>query len=377
MVREVKRRSLRKRPRLELEELEEPSSALTHLAPSLQGTPYPSARLSPPTLPSTPAAAFRKDLHLGSYRKLKSPLLYSRSPGSDNKENSPVSSSPAPIRRRSSFFSPASLRHQLSRAGRVEASPLGPPPAPPLFGQGRHIPLRQGHLWKRCGRLNWRRRYCTLLADRLVYHASLQAYLDNLPGKEIPLETITVKVAGTGEEEAPADAVHVWTIVSLSQQYWTFGCQCPGEREGWVTALQGRVQACLQGHATQQGSDVVERLRGLEGNSHCADCGRPGPEWASINLGVLLCIECCGAHRSLGSHVSKVRSLFLDCVDATSLAHLAAVGNRAAAEVWEVGMEPRERPEEGASRGQREAFVHTKYVVGRWRAGQGGGGEEG
>lgn len=37
-----------------------------------------------------------------------------------------------------------------------------------------------------------------------------------------------------------------------------------------------------------------------------------GPDWASINLGILVCIECSGIHRSLGVHVSKVRSLTLD-----------------------------------------------------------------
>lgn len=36
------------------------------------------------------------------------------------------------------------------------------------------------------------------------------------------------------------------------------------------------------------------------------------PEWASLNLGVLMCIECSGIHRNLGSHISKVRSLGLD-----------------------------------------------------------------
>lgn len=36
------------------------------------------------------------------------------------------------------------------------------------------------------------------------------------------------------------------------------------------------------------------------------------PDWASLNLGVLMCIECSGIHRNLGSHISKVRSLDLD-----------------------------------------------------------------
>jgi len=41
-------------------------------------------------------------------------------------------------------------------------------------------------------------------------------------------------------------------------------------------------------------------------------CLVSGPDWASINLGILVCIECSGIHRSLGVHVSKVRSLTLD-----------------------------------------------------------------
>ena len=37
-----------------------------------------------------------------------------------------------------------------------------------------------------------------------------------------------------------------------------------------------------------------------------------GPDWASINLGITVCIECSGVHRNMGVHFSKVRSLTLD-----------------------------------------------------------------
>uniref|UniRef100_A0A8C8ZGU4 Arf-GAP with coiled-coil, ANK repeat and PH domain-containing protein n=1 Tax=Prolemur simus TaxID=1328070 RepID=A0A8C8ZGU4_PROSS len=57
---------------------------------------------------------------------------------------------------------------------------------------------------------------------------------------------------------------------------------------------------------------VLQRVQSVAGNSQCGDCGQPDPRWASINLGVLLCIECSGIHRSLGVHCSKVRSLTLD-----------------------------------------------------------------
>eukprot|EP00960_Hanusia_phi_P060013 764366-Hanusia_phi.AAC.2 len=29
----------------------------------------------------------------------------------------------------------------------------------------------------------------------------------------------------------------------------------------------------------------------------CADCGAPNPEWASISLGILICMQCSGIHR--------------------------------------------------------------------------------
>lgn len=54
-------------------------------------------------------------------------------------------------------------------------------------------------------------------------------------------------------------------------------------------------------------ADRVSRiLRGIPGNDSCAECSTPEPDWASLNLGLLLCIECSGVHRNLGVHISKV-----------------------------------------------------------------------
>ena len=44
-------------------------------------------------------------------------------------------------------------------------------------------------------------------------------------------------------------------------------------------------------------------------NSRCFECSTPmdfRTAWASINLGVFICIKCSGIHRSLGVHLSKV-----------------------------------------------------------------------
>lgn len=42
-------------------------------------------------------------------------------------------------------------------------------------------------------------------------------------------------------------------------------------------------------------------------------CSLVDPQWASINFGVFICINCAGIHRSLaGPSASKVRSVRLD-----------------------------------------------------------------
>lgn len=77
---------------------------------------------------------------------------------------------------------------------------------------------------------------------------------------------------------------------------------------------QELLSSYLPGTAIEAALDdkLRQELRLVPGNSQCADCGTPDPDWASLSLGVLMCIECSGIHRSLGVHKSKVRSLRLD-----------------------------------------------------------------
>ena len=53
-------------------------------------------------------------------------------------------------------------------------------------------------------------------------------------------------------------------------------------------------------------------LRSMGGNFRCVDCGDRNPQWASVSYGALLCLQCSGHHRSLGVHVSCVRSVTMD-----------------------------------------------------------------
>ncbi|KAJ6702127.1 CENTAURIN/ARF [Salix koriyanagi] len=130
--------------------------------------------------------------------------------------------------------------------------------------------------------------------------------------------------------------------------------------------------------------DVLQRVCG---NDKCADCGSPEPDWASLNLGVLVCIECSGVHRNLGVHISKVRSLTLDVKvwEPSVISLFQSLGNAFANSVWEELLQSRSalqaeliptvsfksdkpqllfisKPSPADSISIKEKFIHAKYA---------------
>lgn len=61
----------------------------------------------------------------------------------------------------------------------------------------------------------------------------------------------------------------------------------------------------------------------LSENRKCIDCNEANPEWCSLSFGVLVCLKCAGLHRSLGAHITLVRSITLDEWNETS--HIGAL----------------------------------------------------
>jgi len=76
----------------------------------------------------------------------------------------------------------------------------------------------------------------------------------------------------------------------------------------------------------------------LPENRYCADCGTRGPRWASTNLGVFLCIRCSGIHRSLGVHISYVKSVSLDKWKPEHVQNMKSIGNAKAKQVYEASL---------------------------------------
>jgi len=83
-------------------------------------------------------------------------------------------------------------------------------------------------------------------------------------------------------------------------------------------------------------------IRILPGNDRCVDCGGNHPQWASVTFGALMCLECSGAHRGMGVHISFVRSVTMDSWNEKQLKLMSNGGNGDLIAFWKKhGVDPR------------------------------------
>ena len=266
--------------------------------------------------------------------------------------------------------------------GRVRADGYGPR----VSDDGSEV---RGYLWKHGKNLvtPWRRKYFVIQGGYFFAQKGRSDARDE--SRSLNLQLCTAKIAG----EAETDRRFCFHLIS-PQKAFLLQAESDRDLSVWLQTIQSATLKALDvshsshpsssssapstsfpspspspSHSSPSSFSPLERLRAAsQANERCAECGSHGPQWASLNLGVLICIECSGIHRSLGTHRSKVRSLTLDAIDAEGVVLLLRIGNERANRIFEACL-PRDsecKPTESSGRQVRESFIFEKYVSRRW-----------
>ncbi|KAK6931850.1 Arf GTPase activating protein [Dillenia turbinata] len=235
---------------------------------------------------------------------------------------------------------------------------------------------------------------------RSKYNRSSSLMEEKIVCSTIDLRTATVKI-----DAEDADLRLCFRIISPTKSY-TLQAETEADRAEWINKIKGVIASLLSSnflplpYAVKDGTEnksspnegqtesledgirngradyVSKTLREIPGNNLCAECNAPAPDWASLNIGILLCIECSGVHRNLGVHVSKVRSITLDVKvwEPTVLELFSSLGNTYCNSVWEELLQ-NERVEDSNESPtsimkpcpkdniyKKEKFIQAKYV---------------
>jgi stromal membrane-associated protein len=107
-------------------------------------------------------------------------------------------------------------------------------------------------------------------------------------------------------------------------------------------------------------AELLAQFQACAGNHVCADCGRPEPSWASSNTGALVCIQCCGVHRLIGTDNSAPLSVKLDSWSKDLIANMMK-GNAAVNAVMEAELPAELKITPESDRSVVENFIWSKY----------------
>ncbi|KAI4900436.1 hypothetical protein NFI96_033090, partial [Prochilodus magdalenae] len=264
--------------------------------------------------------------------------------------------------------------------------------------------VMEGYLYKRASNAfkKWSRRWFSIQKNQLVYQKK---------HKEQPTVVVEDLRLCTVKHCAEQDRRFCFEVVSPSKSCLL---QADSERQqqGWMSAVQNSIASAFQerredtisprvrcssvsaGSMTSAGGEqqdsarmALEEVQAIPGNGYCCDCGEPGPDWASINLGITLCITCSGIHRKvreicllrvwvstfrLSLSISLSNSglflfsfYFLECLFLHSLLKLMCeLGNSAINQIYEARIDEItiKKPHPSSPRQDKESWIRSKYV---------------
>lgn len=114
---------------------------------------------------------------------------------------------------------------------------------------------------------------------------------------------------------------------------------------------------------SERHKQILKQLLKESDNRTCVDCKTAThPRWASWNLGCFMCIRCSGIHRSMGVHISKVKSVDLDAWTDEQVELMVKWGNEKCNSYWESKLPPGYVPDQL----KIENFIRTKYDLKKW-----------
>jgi hypothetical protein len=102
------------------------------------------------------------------------------------------------------------------------------------------------------------------------------------------------------------------------------------------------------------------RIRRMPDNQYCADCGDHNTVWASVNLGVFLCLRCGTHHRHMGTHVSRTKGCMGTYLwGPDEIANMKKIGNARARQMYGGDTQ---RPNKNASDDEMFRYIVDKYM---------------